>query len=304
MSASLQVTVGGLELRTPVVLASGCAGYGGEWNGLLDPDAVGAICLKGISLEPWAGNPPPRLAEAPAGIINAIGLENAGLEAFVRDKLPALEGCSARIIANVIGRAPEEYPQVCEVLSGADRVDALELNVSCPNVKQGGMLLGADAGPLRVLVRNCRDVTAKPLWVKLPPMGADIVPLAKAALAGGADAVTVANTLPAMAIDLAARRPVLGNVYGGLSGPAVRPIILRLVHRIFTATGAAIIASGGVDGWEAAAAYILAGARAVAVGTALFANPATPSTVTAGLSQWLEREGFDDINAAVGTLRG
>jgi len=303
VTGKMDTTVGRLELKTPVVIASGIAGYGDEWRELVDMSAVGALVLKGISLEPWPGNPPPRVAEAPAGVINAIGLENVGLEEFVGEKLPALAGLDCKVVANVVGETAAEYRDVCAALDGESRVDALELNVSCPNVERGGTSFCADAGGLRVLVRGCREVTGKPVWVKLAPFLTDIVPAAKAALAGGADALTVANTLPAMAIDVAARRPVLGNVYGGLSGPAVRPIILRLVHLIYGATKADIIASGGVDGWGAALAYILAGARAVQIGTALFDNPGVAADVVAGLEEYVEREMFDDVRSLVGKLR-
>lgn len=304
MTADLKIEVGGLELATPVIVASGCAGYGREWLELVDLDAVGAVVLKGVSLEPWPGNPPPRLAEAPAGVINAIGLENVGLDVFVREKLPALDGFPCKVVANVVGKNRDEYRDVCEGLTGEGRVDAIELNVSCPNVRARGMPFCADARGLRRLVGDCREATAKPLWVKLSPMVTNVVAVAKGALDGGADALTVANTVPAMAVDVDARRAVLGNVYGGLSGPAVRPVTLRLVHLVYKATGADIIASGGVDGWRAAAAYILAGARAVQIGTALFDNPAAPAEVVAGLSDYIEREMFDGLSFLVGKLRG
>jgi len=304
VNGKTQITVGRLELRTPVLIASGIAGYGDEWGELVDLSAVGAVVLKGVSLEPWPGNPPPRVAEAPAGIINAIGLENVGLERFVVEKLPALVGLDCKVVANVVGKTAAEYRDVCAALNDEMRVDALELNVSCPNVEGGGMSFCADAAGLRKLVRACRDVTAKPLWVKLAPTAPDVAAAAEGALAGGADALTVANTIPAMAIDVRARRPVLGNVYGGLSGPAVRPVILRLVHEVYRATGADVIASGGVDGAEAALAYILAGARAVQVGTALFENPGVAGDVVAGLEEYVAREMFDDVGSLVGKLHG
>jgi dihydroorotate dehydrogenase (NAD+) catalytic subunit len=304
VNANIQIEAGGLELATPVILASGCAGYGGEWLELVDLGAVGAVVLKGVALEPWSGNSPPRVAEAPAGVINAVGLENVGLDALVRDKLPALGGLTCKVVANVVGRSSDEYRDVCSALAAEKRVDAFELNVSCPNVDAGGMTFCADEAGLRELVAGCRDATAKPLWVKLAPMVTDVVAVARAALDGGADALTIANTVPAMAVDVDARRAVLGNVYGGLSGPAIRPINLRLVNLVYRATGADIIASGGVDGWEAAAAYILAGARSVQVGTALFDNPAAPTEIVAGLREYVEREMFDGLSFLVGKLRG
>jgi dihydroorotate dehydrogenase (NAD+) catalytic subunit len=300
----MRVTVGRLELGTPVLIASGIAGYGDEWAELVDLSAVGAVVLKGVSREPWPGNPPPRVAEAPAGIVNAIGLENVGLERFVDEKLPALVGLDCKVVANVVGKTAAEYRDVCAALDGEARVDALELNVSCPNVEGGGMSFCANVGGLRKLVRGCRDVTAKPLWVKLAPTAPDVAAAAEGALDGGADALTVANTIAAMAIDVEARRPALGNVYGGLSGPAVRPVILRLVHLIYKATGADIVASGGVDGPEATLAYILAGARAVQVGTALFDNPGAPAEIVAALEEYVAREMFDDVGSLVGKLHG
>ncbi len=304
MSADMRIEAGGLELATPVILASGCAGYGDEWRGLVDLGAVGAVVLKGVSPEPWPGNPPPRVVEAPAGVINAVGLENVGLDVLVREKLPALEGLPCRVVANVVGRTSDEYRDVCSALAAERRVDALELNVSCPNVEARGMAFCADAEGLRALVADCRAVAGKPLWVKLAPMVTDILTVARAALDGGADALTLANTVPAMAVDVEARRAVLGNVYGGLSGPAIGPVNLRLVHLVYKETGADVIASGGVDGWEAAAAYILAGARAVQMGTALFDNPAAPAEIVAGLREYVEREMFDGVSYLVGKLRG
>jgi dihydroorotate dehydrogenase (NAD+) catalytic subunit len=304
LKADVKVEAGGLELATPVILASGCAGYGDEWLELVDHGAVGAVVLKGVSLEPWPGNTPPRVAEAPAGLINAVGLENVGLNALVREKLPALQELPCKVVANVVGRSREEYRDVCSALVVERRVDALELNVSCPNVEARGMSFCADAEGLRELVADCRAVAGKPLWVKLAPMVTDVVAVARAALDGGADALTIANTMPAMAVDVDARRAVMGNVYGGLSGPAIRPISLRLVHVVYKETGADVIASGGVDGWRAAAAYILAGARAVQVGTALFDNPAAPAEIVAGLREYLEREMFDGLGFLVGKLRG
>jgi dihydroorotate dehydrogenase (NAD+) catalytic subunit len=304
LTADMKINVGGLELETPVIVASGCAGYGDDWLELVDLDAVGAVVLKGVSLEPWPGNAPPRLAEAPAGVINAIGLENVGLDVFVGEKLPGLERLPCKVVANVVGKNRDEYRDVCEALAGEKRLDALELNVSCPNVRARGMPFCSDAKGLRRLVGDCREVTTKPLWVKLAPMVTNVVAVAKGALDGGADALTIANTVPAMAVNVDARRAVLGNVYGGLSGPAIRPINLRLVHLVYKGTGAHIIASGGVDGWRAAATYILAGARAVQIGTALFDNPAAPAEVVAGLSDYIEREMFDGLSYLVGKLRG
>jgi len=298
----LKVSVGGLDLKTPLILASGCAGYGTEWDGLVDTDAIGAVVLKGVSLTPWAGNPPPRVTEVAGGVVNAIGLENVGLEVLMREKLPALDGAPFRVVANVVGRTTREYIECCAALNDADRVDAVELNVSCPNVKQGGLAFGAEPASLRSLVRDCRDVALKPLWVKLPPMVTDVVALAKAAAAAGADALTIANTIPAMVIDIQRRRPVLGNVYGGLSGQVVAPVNIRLVHRVRQTVAADIIGSGGIVDWETAVAYVLAGAKGLQVGTLLFSEPSAVSAIAARLVEYLDQQGFEDLTAAVGAL--
>lgn len=302
MSVPLDVTVGGVDLRSPVILASGCAGYGAEWNGLVDWDAVGAVALKGVSRNPWPGNEPHRVAEAPAGLINAIGLENVGLDVFRAEKLPALADFAPRVVVNVIGRSREEYREVVEALDEEPRVDAVELNVSCPNVTGGGMAFGANAEGLRSLVRDCRDATAKPLWVKLAPLVSDVVPCARAALAGGADALTVANTVPAMAIDVEARRPVLGNVYGGLSGPAIRPAAVYRVFQVARAVDLPVIGMGGIWNASDALEFILAGASAVAIGTALYADPAVGHRVLAGLRDYLERHRLATITDLIGSL--
>jgi dihydroorotate dehydrogenase (NAD+) catalytic subunit len=298
----LSISVNGIEFRNPVMVASGIAGYGTEWDGLCDFEKLGGIVLKGVSREPWPGNPPPRLAETPSGILNAIGLENVGLDAFLNEKLPALEGLDTVVVANVVGRTAAEYAEVCAAFDKPAAVAALEINVSCPNVESGGIAFGTDISVVAEIVSGCRVATDKPLWVKLSPGVSDITPFAVAAVEAGADALTVANTIPAMAIDVEKRRPVLGNTYGGLSGPAVFPVTLRLVHLTAKAVDVPIIASGGAAGWRDAAAFMLAGASLVQMGTALFGDPTAPEAAVAGLAEYIERSGFNNARELVGAL--
>ena len=299
----LSITVTGIKFRNPVMVASGIAGYGTEWDGLCDFEKLGGVVLKGVSREPWSGNPPPRLAETPSGILNAIGLENVGLDAFLNEKLPALEGLDTIVVANVVGRTAAEYAEVCTSLDKSDRVAALEINISCPNVESGGVAFATDISTLAEVVSACRTTTDKPLWVKLSPGVSDMAPFAVAAVETGADALTVANTIPAMAINIEKRRPVLGNTYGGLSGPAVFPVALRLVHLTAQAVDVPIIASGGAAGWRDVASFMLAGASLVQMGTALFSDSRAPETATAGLAEYIERAGFSSARELVGALR-
>jgi dihydroorotate dehydrogenase (NAD+) catalytic subunit len=298
----LNITVNGIEFRNPVMVASGIAGYGTEWDGLCGFKKLGGIVLKGVSLEPWPGNPPPRLAETPSGILNAIGLENVGLDAFLNEKLPALESLDTVVVANVVGRTAAEYAEVCAALDRQSTVAALEINVSCPNVESGGITFGTDIKTLVEIVSACRAATDKPLWVKLSSGVSDITPFAVAAVEAGANALTVANTIPAMAIDVENRRPVLGNTYGGLSGPAVLPVALRLVHLTVKTVDVPIIASGGAAGWQEVAAFILAGASLVQMGTALFGDPTAPEAAISGLAEYIERAGLNNVRELIGAL--
>ncbi|UCE27421.1 MAG: dihydroorotate dehydrogenase [Candidatus Coatesbacteria bacterium] len=299
---NLSITINGIEFRNPILVASGIAGYGTEWDGLCDFEKLGGVVLKGVSREPWAGNAPPRLAETPSGMLNAIGLENVGLDAFLDEKLPALEGLDTVIVANVVGRTVAEYADVCEALDKHDRPAALEVNVSCPNVESSGIAFGTNINTLTEVVSACRAATGKPLWVKLSPGVSDIAPFAATAVDAGADALTVANTIPAMAIDVESRRPVLGNTYGGLSGPAVFPVALRLVHVTAHAVDVPIIASGGAVGWRDAVAFMLTGASLVQMGTVLFSAPAAPEAAVTGLAEYAERTGFKEVSKLVGAL--
>jgi dihydroorotate dehydrogenase (NAD+) catalytic subunit len=298
----LSITVNGITFRNPVLVASGIAGWGTEWAGLCDFEKLGGIVLKGVSTEPWPGNPPPRLYETPSGLLNAIGLENVGLDVFLDEKLPALRNVDTAIIANVVGRTTDEYAEVCSALGNIDRIAALEINVSCPNVQSCGIAFGTDVDALGEVISACRKSADKPLWAKLSPNVNDIAPFAVAAAEAGADALTVANTMPAMAIDVETQRPVLGNVYGGLSGPAIFPITLRLVHRAAHAVGVPIIASGGAAGWREIAAFILAGASLVQMGTILFRDPRAPEAAVTGLAEYVEKRAVKSARELIGAV--
>jgi dihydroorotate dehydrogenase (NAD+) catalytic subunit len=286
-----------------VLLASGTCGYGSELEGLLDFSAIGGLVAKSVTPEARAGNAMPRVAECEQGMLNAIGLANVGVEAFVRDKLPALRRLPCAVLANVAGSSRADYLQVAERLDAAPGLAGLELNVSCPNVHAGGIEFGRDPAVLGELVAAVRKRTRLPLWVKLSPNVTDIVPLARAAEEAGADALTVANTLVGMRLDLERRRPVLANLFGGLSGPAIKPVALALVYKTAGAVSIPVIGCGGIESGEDAVEFLLAGAAAVQVGTATFRDPAAGARVGAGGRDYLRRHGLDSPADLVGAGR-
>jgi dihydroorotate dehydrogenase (NAD+) catalytic subunit len=296
-----RLRIGALALRNPVLAASGTCGYGLELARYFDVAVLGGICTKGLSLEPRAGNPPPRICETPAGMLNAIGLANVGVDAFLKTKLPELRTAGATVIANVLGTSSEEFAKLARRLDGAPGLHALELNLSCPNVKEGGLRLGTDPGRLKEAVAAARSATKLPLVAKLSPETADIGALARAAAAGGADAVSVMNTIRGMSIDVRTRRPRLGNTLGGLSGPAIRPIAVRLVFEASRAASIPVIGVGGVMRWEDAVEMMLAGATAVQVGTASFLNPRAALDVLEGLDAYCRAQKlrYDELIGAV-----
>jgi len=305
------VKLGGLELASPVVVASGTYGWGTEFEAIeaFRSDAIGAIVLKGTTLSAREGNRTPRIVETAggAGILNAIGLQNPGAEAVVETYLPKLKGFKQKIIANVAGESAAEYAAVTRVLSAHARIDAVEVNVSCPNVKRGGMQFGADARACGEVVRACREATEKPLLVKLTPNVTDIRIGARAAVDAGADALTVANTVLGTAVDIHTRRPILGNVSGGLSGPAIMPIALQKVLEVVRylkeeGLSTPVIASGGILTAEDALAFLITGASAFALGTALFADFRAPERVLDGIRAYLAGQDVKDISEIVGTL--
>jgi dihydroorotate dehydrogenase (NAD+) catalytic subunit len=284
----LSVQIGTLRLKNPIIAASGTFGYGLEFAHLVALKRLGGLVVKGLSLEPMEGAPPPRLCETPSGMLNAVGLQNVGVRAFVAEKLPILRTMNAAVFANVFGCSVEEYVEVIRVLEGTEGLAGYELNVSCPNVKKGGVQFGSDPQLVTEVVGAARRAAAsRPLWVKLSPLVADIGLIARAAEQAGADALTVANTYPAMAVDTRSLKPRLGNLTGGLSGPAIRPITLRLVWETKKAVRIPIIGLGGVENAQDVLEYLSVGASAVQVGTASFADPRASERILAPLTKAL-----------------
>ncbi len=283
------MVIAGLEFKNPVMTASGTFGYGSEFAPYTDLDALGAIVVKGLSLKPRQGNPGPRIAETPCGMLNAIGLQNVGVEAFVKDKLPYLKGTSARVIANIFGETVEDYSAVAGILDGADGVSAVEVNISCPNVKKGGIVFGTDPFEAAKVVLAVRKATRKPVITKLSPNVTDIKVMVKAVEDAGSDAVSLINTLTGMAVDVEKRRPALATVTGGLSGPAIRPVAVRMVWEARKVAKTPIIGMGGITDAKDALEFIIAGAVAVQVGTASFIDPDAAVKVAKGIAEYLER---------------
>ncbi len=304
MNARLETTVGSLKLANPVLAASGTFGYGLDLLEFCPPESLGAVVTKGLSPRPRRGNPTPRIVETAAGMINAIGLQNIGVDAFCREALPELRARGAVVIVNVFGERMEEYVEVIERCERDDGIAGYELNVSCPNVTAGGMEFGHDPGPLERLTAMCRTATRRPLWVKLSPNAPSLIGTAQAAVAGGAEALTLINTVRAMAIDAVARRPVLANKIGGLSGPAVKPIALRMVWEVHTALPTVpLVGIGGIESGRDVAEFLLAGASAVQVGTAIFRDPAAPVRIAAELARFCDEQGIADVTELVGGLQ-
>lgn len=286
VAADLAVQIGALRLRNPILAASGTFGYGIEFAHLVDLRKLGGFVTKGLSREPMEGAPAPRLCETPSGMLNAVGLQNVGVRAFVTEKLPVLRSFDTAVVANVFGYCQEDYVEVIRILEGAEGVAAYELNISCPNVKKGGMQFGADPGLVAEVVAVARKAAVRrPLWVKLSPLVTDIGLIARAAEGAGADALTVANTYPAMAVDFRTGKSRLGNTTGGLSGPAIKPITLRLAWETRKAVKIPILGLGGVETVEDVLDYLAVGASAVQVGTASFADPKASERLAEGLSR-------------------
>lgn len=303
MSADASVRLAGLALRNPVMTASGTFGYGLEFAPYGDLEALGGIVVKGLSLKPRLGNPMPRIAETPCGMLNAIGLQNCGVEKFLRDKLPLLPHATTPIVANLYACDADEFAELAGVLSAAQGVAALEVNISCPNVKAGGIAFGQDpamAGRLAEAVK--KRAGDKPVWVKLSPNVTDIVEIARAAVLGGADALTCINTLTGMAVDIRTRRPRLANVIGGLSGPAIKPVALRCVWQVCRAVSAPVIAVGGISSAEDVLEFLLVGAHAVQIGTANFMRPDTAFRIAERLPELMEELGIESLDAYRGSL--
>jgi dihydroorotate dehydrogenase (NAD+) catalytic subunit len=300
---SLLVRCGGLEFRNPVLTASGTFGYAQEFEALTNLRDLGGVVTKGISPEPRFGNPSPRICETASGMLNSIGLENVGVEGFAREKLPFLRSCGTRVLVNFFGTTFDQYVDCGARLAAMDGVDGLEMNVSCPNIKAGGIEFGRDPSVLGELVRACRAVIRKPLWVKLTPNTSDIVALARACADSGADAVSIINTVTGMAIDARTRRPRIATVFGGLSGPAIKPIALRMVYQVHRAgIPIPICGIGGIQTGTDAVEFLLAGARCVQIGTQNFVDPATAERVIREMEDYCRAMGVADISELVGAL--
>jgi dihydroorotate dehydrogenase (NAD+) catalytic subunit len=289
-AVDLSVQIGALRLRNPILAASGTFGYGVEFAHLVDLNRLGGLVVKGLSREPMEGAPPPRLCETPSGMVNAVGLQNVGVRAFVAEKLPALRKHDTAVLANVFGYCLEDYVEVIRILEDAEGLAGYELNISCPNVKKGGMQFGNDPSQVAEVVGAARKAAVRrPLWVKLSPLVANIGLIAQAAESAGADALTVANTFPAMAIDTRTQKSCLGNLTGGLSGPAIRPITLRLVWETQKAVKIPVIGLGGIETVEDVLQYLFVGASAVQVGTASFTDPRVSERLASALTKALVR---------------
>jgi dihydroorotate dehydrogenase (NAD+) catalytic subunit len=300
---SLEIALCGMRLRNPVLAASGTFGYGVEFASLLDLNQLGGLVVKGLSREPMEGNPEPRLYETASGMMNSVGLQNIGVRAFVRDKLPELARLRTAVFANVFGYQTEDYTEVVRILNDHPGLAGYELNVSCPNTRHGGIFFSNDPRLLAEVVSAVRSVARRPVIVKLSPNVSAIEPLAQAAEEAGADALSLVNTFVALAIDARTRRPRIGNGFGGLSGPAIKPIALRLVYQAAHAVKIPVIGLGGIASGEDAAEFLIAGAQAVQVGTATFWDPRSPLRVADELAAFLKRERIAAVSELVGTLR-
>ncbi|MBP7246921.1 MAG: dihydroorotate dehydrogenase [Brachymonas sp.] len=302
MKPNLSVNVAGMALRNPIMTASGTFGYGEEFSQYVNLNTLGGIVTKGLSLRPRAGNPMPRIVETPGGMLNAIGLQNVGIDAFIEKKLPFLRTVDTLCVANFFGDTVDEYAEMARRLNELPEVAALEMNISCPNVKQGGIVFGSDPACAAGVVAACRAATSKPLIVKLSPNVTDVVAMAKACADAGADALSLINTLIGMAIDINTRRPVLANVTGGLSGPAIKPVALRMVLQVARAVKLPIIGIGGIMSATDVIEFMLAGASAVQIGTASFITPGIAEQIVQDLQAWMVANKVQDINSLIGAL--
>lgn len=296
----MKVNLAGIKLKNPVITASGTFGFGREYSKYYDLSMLGGIVVKGLTLEPREGNRPPRIAETPMGILNSVGLQNPGVDYFLDKELPFLRQYDVAVIANIAGNTVEEYCRMTEKLGS--KVDGIELNISCPNVKEGGVAFGTKCESVYDITRRVKAYSKVPLIVKLSPNVADIKEIALAAQEGGADAVSLINTLLGMAIDINARKPILANTVGGLSGPAVKPVAVRMVWQAAQAVSIPIIGMGGISCWQDAIEFMLAGSDAVAIGTASFINPYAPIEIIEGITEYLIKNRFDSIYELKGKL--
>ena len=303
LQSDLSVDIGGLVLKNPVMTASGTFGYAEEFDQLLDLEALGAIIVKGLSLTPTKGNPPPRIVETPGGMLNAIGLENVGIKAFIEQKLPFLKTLSTPVIVNIYGKTAAEYAKLAKKVDSIDGITGIEVNISCPNVKQGGVAFGADPKSAAQVVKAVRNVTGKPLIVKLSPNVSDITKIAVSVEKAGADSVSLINTITGMAVDIKTGKPHLANITGGLSGPAIKPVALRMVWQVAQAVSIPVIGIGGIMTAEDALEFIIAGATAIQVGTANFINPKATMDILDGIKAYMLQNKIDTIKALINSLQ-
>lgn len=300
--ADLTVNIAGVEFKNPVVTASGTFGFGREYSEFYPLREIGGLSCKGITLKPRMGNPPPRIAETPSGILNAVGLQNPGVDHFIEQDLPWLKEQETVVIANIAGNTPEEYAQMAEKLSESS-VDMIEMNISCPNVKHGGVQFGTSCQSVGAITREVRAHCKKPLMVKLSPNVSDIAEIARAAESEGADALSLINTLTGMRIDINTRRPIIRNNTGGLSGPAVFPVAVRMVWQTAGAVKIPVVGMGGISTWRDAVEMMLAGASAIQVGTALFSDPYAPLKIKEGLNRYLDDQGIASVTELAGMVK-
>jgi len=301
-TVKLSVDIGGLTIKNPIMTASGTFGYGREFANLVDLDRLGAMVVKGLALEPTRGNPPPRIVETPCGMLNAIGLENVGLEAFIEKKMPFLRKVATPTLANIYGKSIEEYAELAARLDDVDGMAGVEINISCPNVKAGGIVFGTDPVAAYNVTKAVRGRTRLPVMVKLSPNVTDVTELARGVEDAGADSVSLINTITGMAIDVETRRSKLANITGGLSGPAIKPVALRMVWQVAQAIKLPVIGIGGIMTATDALEFLIAGATAVQVGTANFINPKVTTDIIDGIEEFMNQKGIPDIHDIIGTL--
>jgi len=299
----LSIELAGMRLKNPVLAASGTYGYGREYSNYYDPGLLGGIVVKGLSLNPQEGNPPPRIVETPCGMLNSIGLANVGIRDFLENYLPSLQNIDTHIIANIYGKSLEEYVEVARSLEGHQKISAIEVNISCPNVKKGGMLFGADPQSAFEVIEAVKRVYSRPVIAKLTPNVTDIISIAKAVEEAGADAVSLINTLRGMAVDIHNRRPKLGAIFGGLSGPAIRPVAVYMVYCVAQSVNIPVIGMGGIMKAEDALEFFIVGAKAVQVGTANFVNPYAAIKIINGIRKYLSENNLNSIHDLIGTLK-
>ena len=303
MKPDLSADIAGIKLQNPVMLASGTAGYGEDIARYCDLNRIGAIIVKGIALKSSNGNPPPRICETPSGMLNAIGLPNVGVETFINEKVPFLRNFNTRVIVNIFGSTVDEYGDVASAFNGVEGVHGLEANISCPNIKEGGIAFGTDIDATRKVVSRIRKSTSLPLIIKLSPNVTDIALFARVCEDEGADAISLINTLIGMVIDTETWRPKLANVTGGLSGPAIRPVAVRMVWQVYNAVSIPIIGMGGITNSQDAVEFLLAGASSIAVGTANFLNPSVSTEIIDGLIKYMEERNISNLGGLTGKMQ-